>query len=209
MKKQRHYFANKGLSSQSYGFSSSHVRMWELDHKESWAPKNWYFRIMVLEKTLESPLDCKEIKPVHPKGNQSWIFIGRTNAEAETPILFPPDAKNWLVGKDPDAGKDWRQEEKEMTEDEMVGWHHWLDEHEFEQALGDGDGQGSLVCCSPWGHKESDTTERLNWLIAQGLSALTAGAQVQSLIGELRFHKLHGAAKNKYVNQNRINTKSC
>ena len=119
----------------------------------------------MLEKTLESPLDCKEIKPVNPKGNQSWIFIRRTDAEAETPILWLPDAKNWLIGKDPDAGKDWRQEEKGMMEDEMVGWHHWLDGHEFEQAPGVGDGQGSLACCSPWDHKESDMTERLNWVL--------------------------------------------
>ena len=124
--------------------------------------KNWCFWSVVLEKTLESPLDCKEIKPVNPKGNQSWIFIGRTDAEAETPILWLPDAKNWFIGKDPDAGKDWKQE-KGMTEDEMVGWHHWLNGHEFEQALGVGDGQGSLACCSPWGCKESDTTEPLNW----------------------------------------------
>ena len=118
---------------------------------------------VVLEKTLESPLDSKEVKPVHPKGNQSWIFIGRTDAEAETPILWLPDAKNWLFGKNPDAGKDWRQEEKGTTEDEMIGWHHQLDEHEFEQALGVGDGQERLACCSPWCHKESDMTERLNW----------------------------------------------
>ena len=115
------------------------------------------------EKTLESPLDCKEIQPVHPKGNQSWIFIRRTDVESETPILWPPDAKNWLIGKDPDAGKDWRLEEEGMTEDEMVGWHHRLNEHEFGWILGVGDGQGGLVCCSPWGRKESDTTERLNW----------------------------------------------
>ena len=113
-------------SSQSYGFSYNHVWMWELDHKESWSPKNWCFWTVVLEKTLESPLDCKEIQPVHPKGNQSWVFIGRTDAEAEAPQLWPFDVKNWLTGKDPDAGKDWRQEEKGMTEDEMVGWHHWL-----------------------------------------------------------------------------------
>ena len=117
----------------------------------------------VLEKTLESPLDCKEIQPVNPKGNQSWIFIGRTDVEAEAPILWLPDAKNWLIGKDPDAGKDWRREEKGMTEDETVGWHHQLDGHEFEQALGVGDGQRSLACCSPWDHKESDMTELLKW----------------------------------------------
>ena len=132
IKKQRHYFANKGPSSQSYGFSSGHAWMWELDCEESWAPKNWCFRTVVLEKILESPLDCKEIQSVHPKGNQSWIFIGRTDAEAETPILWPPDAKSWLIWKDPDAGKDWGQEEKGMTEDEMIGWHHRLNGHEFE-----------------------------------------------------------------------------
>ena len=114
------------------GFSSGHVCMWELDCEESWAPKNWCFWTSVLEKTLESPLDCKEIQPIHPKGNQSWIFIGRTDAEAEAPILWSPDAKSWLIGKDPDAGKDWRQEEKGMTEDEMAGWHHRHDGHEFE-----------------------------------------------------------------------------
>ena len=128
-KKQRHYSANKGPSSQSYGFSSHHVWMWELDYKESWAPKNWCFWTVVLEKTLESPLDSKEIELVNPKGNQSWIFIGRIDAEAETLILWPPDAKNRLIGKDPDAGKDWRQEEKGMSEDEMVGWHHRLNGH--------------------------------------------------------------------------------
>ena len=118
--KSRHYFANKGPSSQSYGFSSGHVWMWELDYKENWALKNWCFWIVLLERTLESPLDYKDIQPIHPKGNQSWIFIGRT--DTETPILWPPDVKNWLTRKDPDAGKDWRQEEKGMTEDEMVGW---------------------------------------------------------------------------------------
>ena len=127
IKKQRHYFTNLGLSSQSYGFSSSYVWMWELDYKESWAQKNWCFWTVVLEKTLESPLDSKEIKPVNPKGNQPWIFIGRTDAEAKIPILWPPDAKNWLIGKELDTGKDWRQKEKGITEDEMVEWHHWLD----------------------------------------------------------------------------------
>ena len=125
--------------------------------------KNWRFSTVVLEKTLESPLDCKEIQPVHPKGNQSWIFIGRTGAEAETPILWPPDAKNWLIGNDPDAGKDWRREEKGMTEDDMVGWHYQLDGHKFEQAPGIGDGQGGLACCSSCGLKESGRTEWLNW----------------------------------------------
>ena len=130
IKKQRHYSANKGPSSQSYGFSSSHVWMWKLDYKESWARKNWCFWTVELEKTLESPLDCKEITLINPKGNQLQIFIGRTDAEAV--IFWPPDAKDWLIGKDPDAGKDWRWEEKGTTKDEMVGWHHWLNGHEFE-----------------------------------------------------------------------------
>ena len=136
--------------------------MWELDYKESWVLKNWCFWTMVLEKTLESPLDSKEIQPVHPKGNQSWIFIGRPDAEAETLIFRPPVAKNWLIWKDPDPGKDWRREEKGTTEDEMVGWHHQFNGHEFEYAPGAGDGQGSLACCSPWSRKELDTTEQLN-----------------------------------------------
>ena len=145
--KSRHYFANKGPSSQRYVFSSSHAWMWELDYKESWAPKNWCFWTAVLEKTLL--LDSKEIQPVHPKGNQSWIFIEKTDAEAEAPILWSPDVKNWLIWKVPDAGKDWRQVEKGTTENEMVEWHHQLKGHEFEQAPGVGDGQGSLACCSP------------------------------------------------------------
>ena len=136
--------------------------MWELDHKENWEPKNWCFWTVVLEKTLERPLDCKEIQLVSTKENQSWMFIGRTDAEVGTPILWPPDVKNWLIGKDPDAGKDWKQERKVLTEDEMVGWHHRLDGHEFEQGPGVGDGQVNLACCSSWDHKESDTTEQLN-----------------------------------------------
>ena len=132
IKKQRHYFTSKGPSSQGYGFSSSRLWMWELDYKESWEPKIWCSWTMVLEKTLESPLDCKEIQTVNPRGNQSWIFTGRTDPEAETPILWPPDAKNWLIWKDSDAGKDWRWEEKGTTEDEMVGWHHRLNGHEFD-----------------------------------------------------------------------------
>ena len=162
IKKQRHYFADEGPYSQSYGFSSSHVWMWELDHKEGWMPKNWCFWTVVLEKTLESPLDCKEFQPVHPKGDPSWMFIVRTDVEAETPILWPPDAKNWLIRKDPDAGKDWRQEKKGMTEDKVAGWHHRLDGHKFPQAHSDDKGQGSLACCSSWGCKESDTTEWLD-----------------------------------------------
>ena len=169
--------ADKDPSSQSYGFSSSHVWMWELNHKESWVSKNWCFWTVILEKTLESPLDSKEIKLVNPKGNQSWIFIGRTNAEVEAPIHWPPEAKNWLIRKDPDAGKDWRQEQKGTTEDEVVAWHHRLNGHEFEQALGDGDGQGSLVCFSPWGCKESDMTEQLKtnrWWGGQGYTGRLA-----------------------------------
>ena len=163
IKKQRHYFSNKFPSNKSYGFSTSLVRPWELDHKESWALKNWCCWTVVLEKILLVFMDCKEIQPVPPEGNQSWIFIRRTDAAAATPILWPPDVKNWPIWKDPDAGKDWRQEEKGMTEDEMVGWYHQLYGHEIEQALGDGDGQGSLACCSPWGREELDTTEQLSY----------------------------------------------
>ena len=160
--KSRHYTANKGPSSQGYGFSSGHVWMWELDWEESRAPKNWCFWTVVL-KTLESPLDFKEIQLVHPKGDQSWVFIGRIDVEAETPILWPPGAKSWLIGKDPYAGKDWGQEKKGMTEDKMVGWHQWLNGHGFGWTLGVGDGQGGLACCCSWGCKELDTTEWLNW----------------------------------------------
>ena len=155
IEKQRHYFANKGPSSQGYGSSCGHVGMWESDCEESWALNNCCFWTVVLEKILENPLDSKEIQPVNPKRNQSWIFIGRTDAEAETPKLklWSPDVKNWSMGKDPDAGKDWRQE-KGMAEDEMAGWHHWLDGHEFEWIPGVGDGQGGLACCNSWGRKE-------------------------------------------------------
>ena len=135
-----------------------------VDYKESWVLKNWCFWTVVLEKTLESPLDCWEIQPVHPKGNQSWIFIGRTDAEGETPILWPPDAKRWVIGRDPDAGKDWRQEEKGTREDEMVRWHHRLNGHDFEHASGVGDGQGNLACCSPWGCRVGyNWATELNW----------------------------------------------
>ena len=137
--------------------------MWELDCEESWASKNWCFWTVVLEKTLESPLDCKEIQPVHSEGDQPWDFFGRNDAEAETLVLWPPHAKNWLIGKDSDAGRDWGQEEKGMTEDEMAGWHHRLDGCESEWTLGVGDGQGGLACCDSWGRKESDMTEWLNW----------------------------------------------
>ena len=150
-------------SSEGYGFSSSHVWMWELDYKESWVPRNWCFWPVVLEKTLESPLDYKEIQPVHPKGVQSWVFIEKTDVEAETPILFPPDVKSWLIGKDPDAVKDWGQEEKGVTDYKMIGWHHRLDGHGFGWTLGDGDGQRCLAYCGSWVQKEFETTEWLNW----------------------------------------------
>ena len=161
VKKQRHYFANKDPSSQRCGFSSSHVWMWELDHKEGWMPKNWCFWTVTLEKTPESPLDSKEIKPVNPKRDQPQVFIGRTDAETEAPILWPSDENSWLTGKDTDAGKYWGLE-KGATKDEMVGWHHWLNGHEFEQTPGDGEGQVNLACCSPQGCKESDMTEQLD-----------------------------------------------
>ena len=163
IKKQRHYFANKGLSSQGYGFSSGHVWMWEWDYKERWVLRNWCFWTVVLKKTLDSPLDCKEIQPVHSKGDQPWVFFGSNDAKAEAPVLWPPHAKSWLIGKDSDAGRDWRQEEKGTTEDEMAGWHHGLDGGESEWTPGFGVGQGGLACCDSWGRKESDTTEWLNW----------------------------------------------
>ena len=141
----------------AYGFSSSYIRMWELDHKEGWVPNNWCFWTVVLEKILESPLNCKEIRPDDPKGNQPCIFIGRIDAQAEAPILWPPDVKSWLIIKDLDARKNWRKE-KGTTEDEMVGWYYRLNGHDFEQTPGDSEGQGSLVCCNSWGQKESDTT---------------------------------------------------
>ena len=140
--------------------------MWELDCEEGWEPKNWCFWTVVLEKTVESPLDYKEIQPVHSKGDQPWDFFGRNDAEAETPVIWPPHAKNWLIGKDSDGGRDWGQEEKGMTEDEMAGWHHWLDGRESEWTPGVGNGQGVLPCCDSWGHSESDTTEQLDWIDA-------------------------------------------
>ena len=155
--------ANKGPSSQGYGFSCGHVWMWELDCEESWVQKNWCFWTVVLEKTLESPLDCKEIQPVHSEGVQSRVFFERTDAKADTPILWPPHAKSWLIEKDSDAGRDGGQEEKGMTEDEMAGWHHRLDGHEFGWTPGVGDGLGGLLCSDSWGRKELDMTYRLNW----------------------------------------------
>ena len=163
IQKQRHYFAYKGPFSQGYGFSSGHVWVWELDCEESWVPKNWCFCTVVLEKTLESPLDCKEIQPVHSEGDQSWVFFGRNDAKAETPVLWLPHVKSWLTGKDPDAGRDWGQEENGTTEDEMARWHHRLNGREFEWTPGVGDGQGGLACCNSWGRKESDMTKQLNW----------------------------------------------
>ena len=170
IKKQRHYFANKGPSIQSYGFSSSRIWMWELDCKGGWEPKNWCFWIVVLEKTLESSLDSKEINPVNPKGTQSWLFIGRTDAEAEAPILWPPDAKSWLIRKDPDVGKRLKAGGEGDNKDEMVGWHHWLNGREFEQVPGDGEWQRSLAYCSPWDHRES----RRDWATEQQQMALVS-----------------------------------
>ena len=166
--KSRHYFVNKGLYSQDYGFSSGHVWMSELNYEGSWTPKNWCFWTVVLEKILASPLDCKEIQQVHSKGDQSGMFFGRTDVEAETPILWPPDAKNCLIWKNPDAGKVWGQEEKGTTVDEMVGWHHQLNGHGFGLTPGVGDGQGGLACCSSWGPKELDMTEWMNWTELMG-----------------------------------------
>ena len=159
---KRHYFANKDPSSQGYGISSSHVLMWKLDYKESRVPKNWCLWTVVLEKTLERPLNCKEIQPVHSKGDQSWDFFGRNDAKVETPVLWPPHVKNWLIGNDSDAGRDWGQEEKGTPEDEMGRWHHWLNGREFEWTPGV-DGQRGLACFNSWGSKESDTTEWPNW----------------------------------------------
>ena len=161
IKKQRYYFTNKCPSSQGYSFSCGHVRMWELDCEESWVLKNWCFWTVVLEKTLESSSDCKEVQPVHPKGNQSWAFTGKTDVEAETPILWPPYGKSWLIWKDPDAGKDWKQEEKRTTEDEMVGWHHRLRNMSLSKLLELV--MDSLTCCCSWGRRELDSTEQLNW----------------------------------------------
>ena len=188
--------SNKGLSSQGCGFSTGHVWIWELDCEESWVPKNWCFWTVVLEKTLERPLDCKEIQPVHSKGDQPWVFIARTDGKAETPILWPPHAKSWLIGKDSDAGRDWRKEEKGMTEDEMAGWHHWLDGRESEWIPGVGDGQGGLACCDSWGRKESDTTERLNWTWAFFGIALSLGLKWEltfsSPVATAEFSKFTG-----------------
>ena len=163
IEKQRHYFVNEGPSSKGYGFFSGHVWMWELDCEESRAPNNWCFWTVVLEKTLERPLNFKEVQPVHPKGDQPWVFIGRTDAKAEIPVLSPPDEKNWLIGKHPDAGRDWGKEERGMTEYEVVGWHHQFNGHGFGWTPGVRDGQGGLACCGSWDCKEFDMTEWLKW----------------------------------------------
>ena len=163
IEKQRRYFANKSLSSQGYVFASCHVWMWDLDCEEIWALKNWCFWTVVSQGTLESPLDCKEIQPIHSEGDQPWDFFVGNDVEAEIPVLWPPHVKTWLIGKDSDAGRDWGQKENGATEDEMAGWNYWLDERESEWTPGIGDGQGGLACCDSWGQKESDTTERLNW----------------------------------------------
>ena len=162
MLKSRYHFADKSPYGQSYGFSSSQEQLWELDHNQGWMSKSWCFWIVVLEKTLDNPLDCKEIKSVNPKGNEFWIFIGRTYAKAEASKLWPPDAKSQLIGKQLDTGKDWGQEEKGVTEDEMVAWHHQNSGHEFEKILRESEGQGRLACSSPWGCKKADTTSWMN-----------------------------------------------
>ena len=160
--------------------------MWELDCEEGWALKNWCYWTVMLEKTLESPLDCKEIQPVHSKGDQPWVFFARNDAEAETPVLWPPHAKSWLIGKDPDAGRDWGQEEKGTTENEMIGWHHWLNGREFGWTPGVGDGQGDLACCNSWGRKESDTSERLNWTELTYILGFPGGSVIKNPPADIR-----------------------
>ena len=174
--------------------------MWELDCEESWALKNWCFWTVVLEKTLESPLDCKEIQPIHSEGDQPWDFFGRNDAKVEAPVLWPPDAKSWLIGKDSDAGRDWGQEEKGMTEDEMAGLHHWLDGRESEWTLGVGDGQGGLVCCDSWGRKESGTTEQLNWLSTETKSILYSCYLVPKLCVACQASLSMGFSRQAYRN---------
>ena len=186
--KQRHYFANKGQSSLGYGFSCGHVWMWELDCEEGWAPKNWCVWTMVLEKTLENPLDCKDIHPVLSEGDQPCDFFGRNDAKAEALVLWPPHAKSWLIGEDSDAGRDWGQEKKGTTQDEMAGWHHRLDARESEWALGVGDGQGGLACCDSWGRRVGhDWATELNWTETHHYAFLVFGF----LIGKMRWFELN------------------
>ena len=204
--KSQDYFANKGPSSQGYGFSCGHVWMWELDCEETWAPKNWCFWTVVLEKTLESPLDCKEIQPVHSKGDQPWVFFGRNDAKAETPVLWPVHAKSWLIGKDSDAGREWGQEEKGTTQDEMAGWHHWLDGRESEWTPEVGDGQGGLACCDSWGRKESYTTEWLNWTElnaypSKTLSKTCRGRNTSKLILQSHHHPDNKTRQRQHKNR--------
>jgi len=187
--------AAKGLYSKSYGFSSSHIQVRELDHKEGWALKNWCFWTVVLEKTLESPLDWKEIKSVNPKGNQPWIFIGRSEAEAL--ILWSPDAKSWLIGKDPDAGQDWRQEEKRATEDKMVRWHHQLNRHEFKQTQGDSEGQESLVCGSP--RVVKSRTRLRNWTAITNMMSMTLHPSISIIDGTQTIFLAHRLAARLYA----------
>ena len=170
--------------------------MWELDREEGWAPKNWCFWTVVLEKTLESPLNCKEVQPVHSEGDQPWDFFGRNDAKAEMPVLWPPHAKSWLIGKDSDAERDWGQEEKGSTEDEMAGWHHWLNGRESGWTLGVGDGQGGLACCDSWGRIESDTTERLNWTEYH--------TQNGSDIWKLTHHLHRGKGSERWMSQDTV-----
>ena len=188
VQKQRFCFhiASKGQYSQGYGLSSSHAQTWELDNKEGRVPNNWCFRTMVPEKTLESPLESKEIKLVNLKGNHSWIFIGRTDAEAEAPILWPLDGNSWLIGKDPDAGKDWRQKDKRVTKDKMVGWHHQFNGHELGQTLGDGEGWGNLACYSPWGHEDLNMTW---WLTNNNLAKSSGSGSILKLDLKINYNK--------------------
>ena len=206
---------NKGPYSQSYGFSSGHVWMWELDHKEDWVPKDWSFWTVLLEKSLQSSLDCKKMKPVNSKGNQPWILTGRTDAEVEAPILWPYDGKSWLTRKDSDAGKGWKQEEKGTTEDEMVGWHHWLNGCEFEQALADGEGQGNLACCRSEVTKSQTqlsywTRPKMKWhyvfLLMKSISILGLWAK-SSLFGYPVFQQTTYSIKERV--KKKMHTQTC
>ena len=202
IKNLRHYFVNKGPSSQGYGFPIGHVWMWELDCEEGWVPKNWCFWTVVLEKTLESPLDCKEIQPVHSEWDQPWMFFGRNDAEGETPVLWPPHWKSWLIGKDSDAGRDRGQEEKGTTEDEMAGWHHLLDGRESEWTPAVGDGQGGFECCDSWVAKSqtwlSDWTE-LNWLKYQYPPSRVCQLHTINIYRQIIFWKFEWKAILNYV----------